>query len=264
MDLPLTRLTVEQMHRVSSAWLEEDNKNRLLKIRQVAGLVPDLEAQHKTLAVYTKQPEDHPALAKNRAEAKARDSRHDRLVRGGIHLLLARAALAETPEEETEAQELLALVYPEGFDATAKTYEEEAGAAGLRRERLSDEVRARLKAITFRGTDALAAVEGAIAEAELLGRSEVEKRQLERELKEQSQSASAAAVKRAQYDWIETARLVVQGLSQAVKRGTAVATEAEALLEPLTAALVVAEERARRRKKRDDAKEPAEESGTGD
>ena len=237
-------LNVEQMNRVSAGWLGSEQQPIIAKVPQLAAIKEDIQEAHQNLALYVPAvvPKS-PALLENRNKAKGEDVTHDRKTRAAIHLILAAKVLAETEDTANQLQRVLDEVFPDGFGSTSKSYEEEAGAADLLQQRLKDETRGILKGLTFQGTNALEVVEGSINAGLALGQLEGQKRQLEQEISEIA-VPSAGDAKRAQYDWIDTAKLVVKNATRALKKQKLSQKEHDALLAPLYSALEIAERRA--------------------
>jgi hypothetical protein len=237
-------LSVEQMNRISAGWLDTEQQLIIAKIPQLAGMNEDLQEAHQNLAIYIPAGAvKSPALAENRNQAKEEDTTHDCQVRAAIHLLLAAKALAKNEEVANNLLRVLEETFPDGFGTTTRTYEEEAGAADLRQKRLTDPIKGVLKGLTFQGTNALEIVEQSINAGLALGKLEQQKRQLEQELSE-SAPPSAGDAKRAQYEWIDTAKLVVKNATRALKKQKLIQKEHDAFLGPLFAALEIAERRA--------------------
>jgi hypothetical protein len=236
-------LTVEQMNRVSGGWLSPEQRSIVAKVPQLWGMKEDIEEAHADLVIYVPTVQlKSPALIENRAKATEGDGIHDHSVRAAIYLMLAAKELAKSPEEAIQLQSLIDDIYPDGFATTGKTYEEESGAAALLQKRLTDEKRAVLMSLTFRNTNALKIVDASITAGLLLGELETQKRHLEQELAE-SATPSASEVKRAQYNWIDMAKMVVKHTNRALNKKKLTQKEHDDFLESLVSALQVAERR---------------------
>jgi hypothetical protein len=236
-------LTIEQMNRISGGWVSPEQRSIVAKVPQLWGMKEDIEEAHEALVIYVPAvPLKNPALIENRAKATEGDSTHDHSVRAAIYLMLAAKELAKTPEEAAQFQNLLDDIYPDNFATTTKTYEEESGAAALLQKRLTNEKRALLMSLSFRGTNAAKIVDAAITAGLLLGELETQKRHLEHDLAENA-TPSAGEVKRAQYEWIGMAKMVVAHAGRALKKQKLTQKEHDDFLEPLVSALQVAEKR---------------------
>lgn len=136
--MALKRLTTGEMVQLSLAWVTESHPARqaILATPEVAGILPRIDAAHT--ALHDSQPgQENPRLAKLQEEETGVDLRHDEVVRGSYWLLTALAWLAGAGDTADGLLRLRDHLFPEGLEATQKTYREESGAVELLKTRIA-------------------------------------------------------------------------------------------------------------------------------
>lgn len=177
-NMALRNLTVEEMVALSAGWVGAGNAaHRLLKSHtRLVALLPDLERVHNAIYSVTPQLLD-PRKAELSQRAVALDARHDQIVRGIYGVLTAYAPLAEDASESLELRDAL---IPGGLSAVTQiSFRGQAGYASLLRDRLTPELRKRLKAFSLPKGSLLDRVETWLETAQKLGELEEERARIE-------------------------------------------------------------------------------------
>ncbi len=142
--MALKRLFTGEMVHVSEEWVKDGTEanSAILATPQLAGLLPLVDTAHQ--ALHKAQPKAvDPRLAKLQEKAAGLDLRHDEVIRGVYGLLTALASLAGAGLTADGLLRLRDLLFPDGLEATQKSYREEAGAATLLKTRLAADAAAK-------------------------------------------------------------------------------------------------------------------------
>ena len=134
----LRRLTTGEMAQLSGPWTTEGSAARkaILAIPELAPLLPKIDAAHR--ALHDTQPgQENPRLAKLQEEESGLDLRHDEVIRGSYWFLTALAWLSGAGQSADNLLRLRDFLFPEGLDATQRSYREEAGAVELLKTRIA-------------------------------------------------------------------------------------------------------------------------------
>ncbi|MEO1269363.1 MAG: hypothetical protein AAFX99_14830 [Myxococcota bacterium] len=225
-------LDTEVMVEITAAWLDPGgNRPVLERCPQTAGVLANIEAAHARLCTIQSAESDLKKQLGTLINRMARlDHQHDRKYRGSFLLLTAFAELTDRPEEIETLLGLRDLLFPAGLMGVNKSYQAEAGAAEVLEERLTEQTRASLKALTFLESNLLDQVLVVIDSARALGETLEERRQTEKALAEDHQQISPGDVMRARNTWVRTIRQVETLLDLTE---TLTAEELELLLRPL-------------------------------
>jgi hypothetical protein len=177
--MALKYLENAEMVAVSGPWVEpSSHAHRVLSGRTLtAAVLTEVSAAH--LRVLGLLPNIHTRLGEIRQEQGVVDDRHDVLVRGLYHRLLAEEHLASDPAVAALFRELRELIFPEGLSITNRSYRHESGHGDIVNSRLSPEHRALLRRLGTHDGNLLQAVEEYLALAARLGELDEERAQFD-------------------------------------------------------------------------------------
>jgi hypothetical protein len=206
----------EEMGELSKPWVTEgtDARAAIVKTPMLVPLSPNLQAAHAGIVAVAAQSND-PELRQLSAQSQQLDVQHDDLVRGMYEALTTLSKMSKSGGPMLLLRDQL---FPEGLRHNKKSHLAEAGHAAAVAASMTDEVRARMKAIPlgdgtvcdlydqWQGVSGqLGAVQGQIAR-----------------LKQPSKSL-AAQIQSARREWIRWARIL---MSTAENAGVSAETEA--------------------------------------
>jgi hypothetical protein len=153
-------LSREEMVSVTASLVDEAHADcRAIKEYHLSGVLWELiAAAHGVLLATQRLGPTPERVLEIIALLSALDIRHDDLVRGLYHALLAQEYLATDPAVREAARKLRNKMFPEGLMATRKSYRGQMGQAEMLRSRLSSEDFALLRRLGTLEGDTLAVV----------------------------------------------------------------------------------------------------------
>ena len=226
----LNLLSTEKMLALTQIWTV-DHRPALAAAPQTAGLLVSLDAVFTRLSASAKRAPVATSAKEVYKIQRDTDQIHDHLLRGNFFLFTALAHYAAANNNHAEAQALLSLrdqLYPDGLSGTTLSFEEEAGAAKILEDQLTDAIRATLKSIVVSPNGNL--LEKVVAQIEHAKKLRVLEQQ-----KKTAQQFDATTdhadneERKTRYDWIDTVRTLERSLRLARKNQN-ISAEIEAKL----------------------------------